>query len=108
MGWSEQSLESQPGMATFQEEGKQDQEAVLSLVLNLRCGEGCSGSERGVIVVKRVNSGDKSRIHHISAVRPQTSHSASSRSVSVFFFLYTFIYLYLFVALFIFLKLRYN
>lgn len=38
-------------------------------------------AERGVTVVKSVNSGDEPRIHYISAVGPQRSHSASlSRS----------------------------
>lgn len=68
----------------FQEEGKQAQEVALSLVLNPSAISGVVTAvlaERGVTVAKSVNSGDKPRIHYISAVGPQTSHSASlSRS----------------------------
>ena len=62
-----------------QQEGAQAQEALWFLVSNpplghLRWGEGCFGSERVFIAVKSVNSGDKSRMHHILAVGLQMSH----------------------------------
>ena len=72
-----------PRTAAFQG-GKQAQEVPLSSVLNPSAISGvvrAALAERGVTVVKSVNSGDKPRIHYISAVGPQRSHSASlSRS----------------------------